>query len=166
MDSRGAGTTGRDPRPVTGMDLQKVNGDFNGPFVQHLGLRFTEASGDRVVASWTVSDKHRQRDGIVHGGVHASVVEAVGGIGALAWLGEGGKSAGANNSTDFYRAVSAGVLVSTGVPIHRGRSQQVWLVETRDDDGRLVARGQLRVQNLRTGHHDRQQAAQTSPTAT
>lgn len=36
-----------------------------------------------------------------------------------------------------------------GTPIHRGRSAQVWLVETHDSEGRLVARGQLRVQNLR-----------------
>lgn len=135
---------------AAGLDLEVVNSDFNGPFVDHLGLRFTEASGDRVVASWTVSDRHRQRDGIVHGGVHASVVEAVGGMGALAWLGGDGRSAGVNNSTDFYRAVAEGELVSTGVPIHRGRSQQVWVVETRDVDGRLVARGQLRVQNFRT----------------
>ena len=33
-------------------------------------------------------------------------------------------------------------------PIHQGRSQQVWVVETHDTDGRLIARGQVRVQNL------------------
>jgi acyl-coenzyme A thioesterase PaaI-like protein len=33
-------------------------------------------------------------------------------------------------------------------PLHRGRSQQVWLVETEDDRGRVVARGQVRLQNL------------------
>jgi acyl-coenzyme A thioesterase PaaI-like protein len=32
--------------------------------------------------------------------------------------------------------------------VHRGRSQQLWDVETRDDGGRLVARGQVRLQNL------------------
>ncbi|GMA86808.1 hypothetical protein GCM10025868_20580 [Angustibacter aerolatus] len=34
-------------------------------------------------------------------------------------------------------------------PVHQGRSQQVWLVETRDAGDRLVARGQVRLQNLR-----------------
>jgi acyl-coenzyme A thioesterase PaaI-like protein len=32
--------------------------------------------------------------------------------------------------------------------VHRGRLQQVWLVETTDEQGRLVARGQVRLQNL------------------
>jgi uncharacterized protein (TIGR00369 family) len=64
------------------------------------------------------------------------------------WLGERGRVVGVSNSTDFYRAVSEGDLSSVGRPIHRGRSQQVWVVETRDDQDRLVARGQVRLQNL------------------
>ena len=53
------------------------------------------------------------------------------------------------NYTDFYRAVTDGPMTSTATPIHQGRSQQVWLIETyADGDDRLVARGQLRLQNL------------------
>jgi uncharacterized protein (TIGR00369 family) len=64
------------------------------------------------------------------------------------WLGDKGKCVGVSNTTDFYRAVREGELTSVGTPIHQGRSQQVWLIETHDADGKLVARGQLRVQNL------------------
>ena len=128
------------------MDLDELNGAS--PFVKHLGLEITEATGDRVVARWTAAEKHHQPFGIVHGGVHASVVETLGSIGATVWFGDRGKCVGVSNSTDFYRAVSEGELVSVGTPIHQGRSQQVWLVETHDAEGRLVSRGQLRVQNL------------------
>jgi len=38
--------------------------------------------------------------------------------------------------------------VSVATPVHQGRSQQVWVVETRDAENRLISRGQLRVQNL------------------
>ena len=134
------------------MDLDLQGGDdFVGPFVKHLGLEITEASGDRIVARWTAGEQHHQPYGIVHGGVHCSVVETLGSIASSIWLGENGgsgKCVGVNNSTDFFRAVREGELVSTGTPIHRGRSQQLWLVETHDAEGRLVSRGQLRVQNL------------------
>jgi 1,4-dihydroxy-2-naphthoyl-CoA hydrolase len=130
------------------MDLDLVNSELAGPFVRHIGLEFTEVSGDRVVARWTAGERHHQPYGIVHGGVHASVVETLGSMGSAAWLGDKGKCVGVSNSTDFFRAVSEGELVSTGTPIHQGRSQQVWVIETRDADGRLVSRGQLRVQNL------------------
>jgi uncharacterized protein (TIGR00369 family) len=130
------------------VDLDVVDKDMLGPFVSYLGLELTEATGDRVVARWTADERHHQPYGIVHGGVHASVVETLGSIGSAAWLGEGGKCVGVNNSTDFYRAVRTGPMVSVATPVHQGRSQQVWLVETRDADDRLVSRGQLRVQNL------------------
>jgi 1,4-dihydroxy-2-naphthoyl-CoA hydrolase len=130
------------------MDLEVVNGDFSGPFVQHLGIEITSLTGDRVEARWTASEKHHQPFGIVHGGVHASVVETLGSIGASVWLGDRGKCVGVSNTTDFYRAVREGELTSVATPVHQGRSQQVWVVETRDAEDRLVARGQLRVQNL------------------
>ncbi len=123
-----------------------------GPFVEHLGLHLTEATSGRVVARWSAAERHHQPYGIVHGGVHASVVETLGSVGSAVWaeehLAAGTKVVGVHNSTDFFRAVSEGELSSTGTPVHQGRSQQLWVVETRDAQDRLVARGQLRVQNL------------------
>lgn len=119
-----------------------------GPFTDYLGVKFEEVTADRVVARWVANESLHQPFGIVHGGAHCGVVETLASIGAGVWLGEKGKVVGVNNSTDFYRAVSDGELTSTATPIHRGRSQQVWVVETVDADGRMVSRGQVRLQNL------------------
>jgi 1,4-dihydroxy-2-naphthoyl-CoA hydrolase len=124
------------------------SGDFTGEFVRHLGIEMTAVTGDRVVAHWDAAPKHHQPYGIVHGGVHCSVVETLASVGAAMWLGEKGQVVGVNNNTDFYRAVREGRLVSTATPLHRGRMQQVWVVETLDGEGRAVARGQVRLQNL------------------
>ena len=126
--------------------------EVGGPFTDYLGIEFTELTGDRVVATWEAQPKHHQPYGIVHGGVHCSVVETLASVGAALWFGERagaqGKVVGVNNNTDFYRAVTEGVLTSTATPVHRGRSQQVWVVEGVDADGRMVSRGQVRLQNL------------------
>jgi uncharacterized protein (TIGR00369 family) len=119
-----------------------------GTFTEHLGLTYQEISGDKVVATWTAGPEHHQPYGIVHGGVYASIVETLGSMGAAAWYGDKGKVVGVSNNTDFFRAASTGDMVSTAVPIHQGRSSQVWVIETHDSSGRMVARGQLRVQNL------------------
>jgi 1,4-dihydroxy-2-naphthoyl-CoA hydrolase len=135
---------------VTTADLPgDQSGDFTGEFVRHLGIRFTEVGGDRVVAEWDAAPKHHQPYGIVHGGVHCSVFETLASFGAALWLGDKGQVVGVNNNTDFYRAVRGGTLTSTATPLHRGRSQQVWLVETVDEQGKVAARGQVRLQNLR-----------------
>jgi 1,4-dihydroxy-2-naphthoyl-CoA hydrolase len=119
-----------------------------GPFTEYLGVEFVEATGDRVVASWEAGEPLHQPYGIVHGGAHCGVVETLASVGAAIWFGDRGKVVGVNNSTDFYRAVSEGRLTSTATPVHQGRSQQVWQVETRDDEDRMVSRGQVRLQNL------------------
>src|SRR6476659_2721828 len=126
-----------------------LDGDITGDFVRHLGVEFGEVTGDRVTATWTAKPDLHQPYGIVHGGVHCSVIETLASVGAAVWMGERGKVVGVNNNTDFYRAVREGTLTSTATPLHRGRSQQVWLVETVDPDGKVAARGQVRLQNLR-----------------
>lgn len=125
-----------------------LGGEGNGAFIDYLGLEFTSVEPDRVAASWVARAALHQPYGIVHGGVHCSVVETLASIGAGTWLGERGQVVGVNNNTDFYRAVSEGAMTSVATPLHRGRSQQVWLVETHDGDDRLVSRGQVRLQNL------------------
>ena len=119
-----------------------------GQFTESLGVRFDTADGDEVTAHWDVTPALHQPHGILHGGVHSSVVETLASVGAALWFGERGKVVGVSNTTDFFRAVSSGRMSSRARPVHRGRSQQVWVVETTDDQGRLVARGQVRLQNL------------------
>lgn len=113
-----------------------------------LGFVVDEASGDRVVLSWTIGPQHLQPYGIVHGGVYCSAVETSASMGAALWFGERGKVVGVANHTNFLRSVDGGRLAATATPIHRGRSQQLWQVEVRDTDDRLVARGEVRLQNL------------------
>jgi uncharacterized protein (TIGR00369 family) len=117
-----------------------------------LGLRVEELTSTRVVAYVDIDERHHQGYGIVHGGVWTSVVESVGSHGAAMAAHEiTGEMAvvGIANSTDFLRPHRTGRVKATGTPIQAGRTQQIWLVEIeREDDGKMVARGQLRVQNL------------------
>lgn len=121
---------------------------MSGGFFALLGLELDEISGDRVTIRWRVRPELHQPYGIQHGGVYCSVVETAASLGAGFWLGERGRVVGVANQTDFLRSVREGELIAVGTPIHRGRSQQLWQVEITDDQDRLVARGQVRLQNL------------------
>jgi uncharacterized protein (TIGR00369 family) len=119
-----------------------------------LGLRIDELTPTRVVGYVDIDERHQQAYGIVHGGVWASIVESVASHGAAVAAHEiTGSMAvvGVANSTDFLRPHRSGSVRATGTPVLVGRTQQIWLVEIeREDDGKLIARGQLRVQNLPT----------------
>jgi 1,4-dihydroxy-2-naphthoyl-CoA hydrolase len=113
-----------------------------------LGMRIDELTADRVVITIDIGPQHLQPFGIVHGGVHCAVVETAASMGASTWFGDRGSVVGVSNQTDFIRALQEGILTGIASPIHRGRSQQLWMVEITDEQSRLVARGQVRVQNL------------------
>jgi 1,4-dihydroxy-2-naphthoyl-CoA hydrolase len=122
--------------------------NLTGGFVGLLGLRLDEATPDRVVIKWECRPELHQPYGVQHGGVYCSVVESAGSIGGALWWGDRGQVVGVSNQTDFLRSVRDGELTAVGTPVHRGRSQQLWQVDISDADGRLVARGQVRLQNL------------------
>jgi uncharacterized protein (TIGR00369 family) len=113
-----------------------------------LGMRFDRVEPDGVSISMDVRPDLLQPYGIVHGGVWCSVVETAASVAAARWFGDRGRVVGVSNHTDFLRAIGGGSVTATASPIHRGRLQQLWLVEIRDDSERLIARGEVRIQNL------------------
>jgi 1,4-dihydroxy-2-naphthoyl-CoA hydrolase len=120
-------------------------------FVGAVGLVIDEVGPDRVTASLEIGERHLQPHGIVHGGVYCAIVETLASVAGSVWLGDRGHVVGMSNQTDFLRAVGDGTVHAIGTPIHRGRSSQLWLVEIIGDDGRMVARGQVRLANLTPG---------------
>ena len=120
------------------------------PFDAHIGLTYIELTPDGVRAQLEVTSALHQPMGIVHGGVWCSMVESMASVSAFLWLqgNGGGNVVGVNNSTDFLRAITEGTAVGISEPIHRGRRQQLWLVTIRAADDKLIARGQVRLQNL------------------
>jgi 1,4-dihydroxy-2-naphthoyl-CoA hydrolase len=120
------------------------------PFDTTLGLMFSDIGPDGTRAELEIAPKLLQPMGIVHGGVYCSMVESLASVAAYTWLqaNGGGSVVGVNNNTDFLRAISSGTVYGSATPVHRGRRQQLWLVTITDSDERLVARGQVRLQNL------------------
>jgi uncharacterized protein (TIGR00369 family) len=120
-------------------------------FDNELGLTYLDMTPDGGRAQLQITEKLLQPWGIVHGGVYCAVIESLASVSGHVWLTEngGGTVVGVNNNTDFLRAIRAGTVTATSTPIHRGRRQQLWLITITDDDtAKVIARGQVRLQNV------------------
>ncbi len=137
----GAGTGDVDPAAIPAV---------GGGFVDLIGLHLDELTPDRVTAHLDADERHHQPYGIVHGGVWATIVETLASIAAaIGVMDDGMIVVGVSNSTDFLRSHRSGRVEAVAEPIHVGRMQQIWQVTiTRAEDGKPVARGQVRLQNL------------------
>lgn len=114
-----------------------------------LGVELVETGPDKVVARFTITENHLQPFGIPHGGIYCAVHESTASYAGFIWFAGKGVVVGTNNSTDFLRQAKVGDTITvTATPIHRGRTQQLWHLDSVDQDDRLIAQGQVRLANI------------------
>ena len=110
------------------------------PFDTHYGLEIDEASDEVVRAHVPVRQYLLQPVGLVHGGVHASIAEALASYGTNVGVVPQGKiGLGQSNHSSFLRPMSEGTIHALARRRHRGRTTWIWDVELSDDEGRLCA---------------------------
>jgi 1,4-dihydroxy-2-naphthoyl-CoA hydrolase len=130
---------------TTPVDLSKPASAF----MEASGLHLEEVGPSRVAGWVDLGPEHHQPMGLVHGGVYAAVIETAASAGAtLAAQEDGSVAVGVNNNTHFLRSMSSGRVSLLAEPIQQGRTQQLWEVRITDGEDRLVAIGQVRLQNV------------------
>ncbi|AVZ39383.1 MULTISPECIES: PaaI family thioesterase [unclassified Dietzia] len=119
-------------------------------FVRASGLVVDEVTATSLSGHADLGGDHLTAWGTVHGGVYASIVESAGGAGAGAAVADLGQIAvGVHNGTDFLRASTGGRVEVRAEALFQGRSQQLWdVVISQTEGGKILARGQLRLQNV------------------
>jgi len=104
------------------------------------GLELLGFSDTDVHAQVTVRDEVKQPMGLVHGGVYASMAEAMASLATAIAVHDAGETAmGLSNSTSFLRPITEGVVHAHATRIHRGRTTWVWDVRFSDEEDRTCA---------------------------
>ena len=109
-------------------------------FAEYIGTEWLSLDIDEARARIAVEPHHRQPDGIVHGGVYASLAESVCSAAAYGAVKDEGQVAmGMANSTTFLRPIREGHVNAVARTRQRGRTTWVWDVELSDDEDRVCA---------------------------
>lgn len=137
---------------ASGVDVVELLNEHRGPFDKLIGLVFTRVAEDQLEAEVPVTDSLLQPYGLVHGGVYATIVETMASAAAaIVAIPRGQTTVGLENTTSFLRGTRGGTLRARVTPVHKGAKTQVWIVDIRDDGGRSVATGRVRMLCLEPG---------------
>ncbi len=118
---------------------EQLSGLMTG-FDRLYGLEVLSVSDAEVRAQVTVREELKQPAGLVHGGVYASMAEAMASLATAVAVHEQGEVAmGLSNHTSFLRPVTSGSVHAVATRLHRGRTTWVWDVRFADDEDRTCA---------------------------
>lgn len=118
----------------------RLNEAHRGSLSEWLGIRFLEATRERVRAELVLQPHHHTGGERVHGGTLMALADSLGA--AATWLNlppDAGTTT-LESKTNFLRPGQGDRLYAEAIPLHRGRRTMVWQTDITDAEGRLVAR--------------------------
>ncbi|MFD6197364.1 PaaI family thioesterase [Mycobacteriaceae bacterium NPDC060252] len=109
-------------------------------FPGYLGIESVSYEDGRVTAELPLRAELFAPNGFVHAAAVVGLADTLCGYGCLASLPEGATGfTTIELKTNFLGTARDGKLVGTAVPVHRGRSTQLWDATVTSDDGRTLA---------------------------
>jgi len=126
--------------------LQRLaeSGDALGGLPEQMGIKVTEASAQRVVATMPV-EGNTQPYGLLHGGASCALAETLGSIGASMHALEsfGGYALGVEISATHHRGARSGVVTGVATPLHLGGSIATYEIVITDESGDRICTARL-----------------------
>jgi len=120
--------------PWITVDELNANG---GALAERMGIHFTEATLERVVATMPV-EGNTQPYGILHGGASVVLAESVGSMLSVLYAGAGRAAVGMTINAIHHRPASSGTVTATATLIQAGRTTASVAIAISDDEGRRV----------------------------
>jgi uncharacterized protein (TIGR00369 family) len=121
------------------MDTAAMTELCKGTLAELLGIRFTEASPERVVAELSYREELTTVGGSLHGGTLMAFADTVGAFATVLNLPPGATTTTLESKTNFFAAGRAGIVRAESTPLHRGRRTMVWQTRLTDASGRLLS---------------------------
>jgi 1,4-dihydroxy-2-naphthoyl-CoA hydrolase len=113
-----------------------------GPLDDKLGIRITDFTPDRLVATMPVAG-NEQPFGLLHGGATCALAESIGSWAAMLHAGPESSVVGIELNVSYLRAARSGEVTAVCTPVRRGRTLATFLIEVSDEAGKPTASARL-----------------------
>lgn len=124
--------------------LEELNKWSKNTILEVLGIKITGISEDYLEATMPVDSRTHQPYGILHGGASVVLAETLGSIGSILLVDPTKfRCVGLDINANHIKAVRGGIVIGRAMPIHAGRSTQVWQIEIKTEEGELVCISRL-----------------------
>ena len=131
--------------------LKEANERCKGTLVSTLGITFIDVGEYFLEAKMKVTPKLHQPAGVLHGGATAALAETVGSsASAIFSMKKNQMLRGIELSINHVRGISKGYIFAKAVPIHMGRTMQLWKISITDENQKDISFAKLTTLTIDT----------------
>lgn len=131
------------------IDLKIITERNRNTMCEHLAIEFIELGDDYLIARMPVDQRTKQPMGIMHGGASCVLAETVGSTAAQYCVDQAYYCVGLDINTNHIRSMREGYVIAIAKPYHLGKSTQVWSIEIKNEEGKLVSINRLTMAVLK-----------------
>ena len=122
------------------LNLDAINAIAKNTLLETLDIKFIEVTENKVVATMPVTPKVHQPDGVLHGGASVALAETVGSYASVLSLKTKTHMVrGIEISANHVKSISEGMVTATAIPIHKGRTTQLWEIKITNEKEQLIS---------------------------
>jgi 1,4-dihydroxy-2-naphthoyl-CoA hydrolase len=126
--------------------IESVDARGKGTMVEHLGIIITKVGDDYLEATMPVDHRTIQPLGLLHGGASVALAETLGSIAAYLVIDPQRKyCVGLEINANHIRSVRKGIVKGKAFPLHLGNSTQVWSIEIKNEEEKLVCVSRITI---------------------
>lgn len=130
----------------TNITLEGIEARSKNTMVEHVGIEFLEIGDDFLRARMPVDARTLQAYGIMHGGASCVLAETIASIGANYCVDPSTQQCvGMEINTSHVRSIKSGWVIGTAIPLHLGKSTQLWEIRIENEQGDLISMNRLRM---------------------
>lgn len=129
--------------------VEQLRAHSRNTLAETIGIRVTEIGPDFLRATMPVDPKTHQPMGVLHGGASVALAETIGSLAANLRVDRDLYACmGQEINANHLRPVSSGLVTATARPYHIGKRSQVWSIEIRDEQEKLVCVSRLTMAGI------------------
>lgn len=128
-------------KPFSAEQVQQRGADT---MIENIGIKITRVGDDFLEGTMPVDKRTMQPMGILHGGASVALAETLGSLAANFVIDPQRKyCVGLDINANHIRSAKKGLVKGVAKPLHLGSSTQVWTIEIKDEENRIVCISRL-----------------------
>lgn len=107
--------------------------------MEHLGMKFTEITPEYIRGTMPIDHRTIQYYGLLHGGASVAFAESLASIASVIHIDmEKDMTVGLEINANHIKTATGGLMHGEAKPIHIGSRTQIWSIELKNEEGKLL----------------------------